>query len=91
MSTNEIKKSRIKKITIKRKRTSFEKKKKREDNLEFWIEGQNWKKMIKLTNESIIKKNQDNKDQIKKRNLNYGSKDEIENKIKIDNRTKNQN
>jgi hypothetical protein len=27
MSTNEIKKSRIKKITIKRKRTSFEKKK----------------------------------------------------------------
>jgi hypothetical protein len=47
--------------------------------------------MIKLTNESIIKKNQDNKDQIKKRNLNYGSKDEIENKIKNDNRTKNQN
>jgi hypothetical protein len=30
MSTNEIKKSRIKKITIKRKRTSFEKKKRRE-------------------------------------------------------------
>jgi hypothetical protein len=50
--------------------------------------------MIKLTNESIIKiqnQNQDNKDQIKKRNLNYGSKDEIKNKIKTDNRTKNQN
>jgi hypothetical protein len=35
MSTNEIKKSRIKKITIKRKGTSFEKKREREDNLEF--------------------------------------------------------
>jgi len=55
MSTNEIKKKiKNKKITIKRKGTSFEKKN-WEDNLKFWIEGKNWKKKIKLTNESIIK------------------------------------
>jgi hypothetical protein len=71
--------------------------KKRERERTTWnfeLKGKIKKKRIKLTNESIIKiqnQNQDNKDQIKKRNLNYGSKDEIKNKIKTDNRTKNQN
>ena len=45
----------------------------------------------KLTNESKIKiKNQENEIKSKK-NQNYGSKDEIENKLKFDKKAKNQN
>jgi len=55
------------KIAIKRIRTSFEKKKNWENKLKIWIE-----KKINLTNESNIKKNKD-----------YVSNHEIENKLEL--------
>ena len=44
MSTNEIKKSRIKKITIKRKRTSFEKRRRERTTWNFELKGKIEKK-----------------------------------------------
>jgi hypothetical protein len=42
-------------------------------------------------NKRIQNKNQKNEHQIKKKKQEYGSKDEIENKLKFDKRAKNQN
>ena len=48
------------------------------------------KKKIKLTNESKIKnKNKKNEGQISKKNQDYGSKDEVQNKLKFDKIAKN--
>jgi len=58
------------------------------DNLKFWIKGKLKEK--NQINKRIQNKNQKNEDQIKKKQE-YGSKDEIENKLKFDKRAKNQN
>jgi len=58
------------------------------DNLKFWVKGK-LKEKIKLTKESKIKIK---RMRIKlKKKQEYGSKDEIGNKLKFDKRAKNQN
>jgi len=59
------------------------------DNLKFWIKGKLKEK--NQINKRIQNKNQKNEHQIKKKKQEYGSKDEIENKLKFDKRAKNQN
>jgi hypothetical protein len=60
-----------KKIEIKRIRTSFKERNKK-DNLKFWIEGQNWKRKGERSNQQMNpkwKKNQENENQIQKKKI----------------------